>query len=620
MSKLENLPIFFVSIETLVNTYKKDGKIDFSQLGIITSKKIILTQILYSNKSIINKPYTLFIDKMSYIKQREKIIQFIIDDIIIPKYQLGQSLATLYSNISYVIQFVNWLNYENISIINNTFHAKEIFINFTQYLKESIRLGTKKQSTAHVHHNLVLKLLRYLMNDLENHIGSNIQIIPNTRINKTFKSSKEEQEYHFNFYYNLFHQLTDFLLEKQLYPLKLNLPSNEVWIIPSSYVYITEQTKAPRAFNFFTGKVKSIEELKKEYGYRNYVAKECRNGFIDNLEKHNTDFDSEKRMFLGTTALSAFYMMFLSITGMNDSTAATLPWNDSYEVSKDKQKFRNIKYRAGNKIVEFQIQSKFMKDFHKYLKLRSYLLGEKIFNYLFFADYGLKANIDSNRIKSGGLSNHINTSMRKKLDKNLPQLSSRILRVNKTHQVIKEDGIIAASQLAQSSIDTIISTYQGESFDSSKGQISTYFNSLNQHIFNVKNTAIETSIGFCNQPNNPLSEFKFTNKNIDCSQKEGCLFCQQYALHSDKNDIKKILSLNYVINESKYVAKNIEHFNSIYGVVLERINNILDEIHSLNTISSDLIDGIYNDVFVNQNLHPYWEHKLNILIEMGVLK
>lgn len=447
MSKLEKLPIFFVSIETLVNTYKKDSKIDFKQLGVITSKRIILSQILYSNKSITNKPYTLLADKMSYVKQREKIIQFILDEIIIPKFQLGQNLATFYANISYIIQFVNWLDYEKILKIDTIFQAKEIFLNFTQYLKESIRIGTKSQATSHVHHNIVLKLLRFLTDDSENYIGSSIKIIPNIRINKTARSSKEDQDYHFTFYYNLFNQLSDFLLEKQKYPLKLKLNNNSIWIIPSSYVYITDPSKAPYSFDFYTGNIKTIEKIKEEYGYRNYEAKECRDGFLNTLDKHNSNFSSEKRMFLGTTALNAFYMIFLSVTGMNDSTAATLPWSDTYETSKEKQKFRNIKYRAGNKIVEFQIQSKFIKDFHKYLKLRSYLLGENRFDYLFFSDYGSKSNILSNRIRSGGLSTYINSKMRKNIDQNLPQLSSRILRINKTHQVIKDDGIIAASQL-----------------------------------------------------------------------------------------------------------------------------------------------------------------------------
>ena len=179
MNKLEKLPIFFVSIETLVNTYKKDGKIDLNQLGIITSKKIILSQVLYSNKSIINKPYTLFVDKMSYVKQREKIIQFIIEEIIIPKFQLGQSLATFYTNISYIIQFVKWLDDKKILKIDTIIQAKEIFLNYTQYLKESIRTAVKSQATSHVHHNIVLKLLRFLTDDSENYVGSNIQIIPN---------------------------------------------------------------------------------------------------------------------------------------------------------------------------------------------------------------------------------------------------------------------------------------------------------------------------------------------------------------------------------------------------------------------------------------------------------
>ena len=37
-------------------------------------------------------------------------------------------------------------------------------------------------------------------------------------------------------------------------------------------------------------------------------------------------------------------------------------------------------------------------------------------------------------------------------------------------------------------------------------------------------------------------------------------------------------------------------------------------------MTKEQIDKIDSDVFDEENLHPYWEHKLNTLISMGVLK
>jgi len=399
MDNMEKLPIFFVSIEALVNMYKNTSEINFSQLGVIASKKICLSQILYTEKKLKTKPYNLYVNKKTYVPKRKIFIEYIINEIIIPKYQLGQSSATVYSNISYIIQFISWLNDEHIKYIDNKIVAKEIFLKYCYYLKTFMRNATLSQATAYVHQRMTLKLLRYITQDKENYIGSGILLIKNIRNNKTLKSTDREREYHFNFYYKLFHQLTDFLLNKKEYPFKLNLICGDIWVLPSSTVFISNDKNAPHAFDTTTGKLHEIKTLRKLYGYKNYEAINCLNDFSANINKHNIDFRSNKRLLLASTALQAFYMLFLSITGMNDSTAATLPWNDEYEILKENQKFRTIKYRAGNKPVEFQIQNKFIKDFQKFLSLRRYLLSSFDYNFLFFSNYENRATASSNRVR-----------------------------------------------------------------------------------------------------------------------------------------------------------------------------------------------------------------------------
>lgn len=85
-------------------------------------------------------------------------------------------------------------------------------------------------------------------------------------------------------------------------------------------------------------------------------------------------------------------------------------------------------------------------------------------------------------------------------------------------------------------------------------------------------------------------------------------------------DIQKLYSLKYVINECKYIAKDENHFTSIYDTVLKRISNIEEEILNTSRLKNSKLKEYELDVFENENLHPYWEHKLNTLISMGVLK
>jgi hypothetical protein len=220
----------------------------------------------------------------------------------------------------------------------------------------------------------------------------------------------------------------------------------------------------------------------------------------------------------------------------------------------------------------------------------------------------------------GSFSSNINLYFTKNIDPNLPRINSKQLRVNKTHQVIKTDGIIAASQLTQSSVNTIINSYLGESQESSELQFGEYFKNLNNSIFEITENEIETSIGRCKQVEHPdKKQIPDLFKN-SCDYKEGCLFCKQYGLHIDKVDIQKLYSLKYVINECKYIAKDENHFTSIYGAVLMRITNIEKEILNTNRLENSKLKEYELDVFENENLHPYWEHKLNTLISMGVLR
>lgn len=193
--------------------------------------------------------------------------------------------------------------------------------------------------------------------------------------------------------------MTDFLLENKPYPLKLNLPSGNMWCLPSRYTFFTNNKEFPMAFNPDNGMVRSEQEIKDLFNLPFLRDGRCaRKDFLKLLDINNNNY-SDKRFKLGSNALKAFYILFLSNTGMNDKTAATLEWSNDFNIEKERHKFRNIKYRAGNKPVEFQIQSKFLKDFKKYLLLRDYLLNGKEFEYLFFTGYDNKVQFNPNQKK-----------------------------------------------------------------------------------------------------------------------------------------------------------------------------------------------------------------------------
>jgi len=616
MSNLEKIPIFFLELESLNKLYINQENVVLDNIGIvINNKRTILCQILYKEKKLARIPYSLKVNKNSLIAYRRVILNYMVENSI-KKYQLGLTASSINGINNSIITFIDWINDNNLELNENINHAVHILSEYIVYLKSRIRASTLCNSSACKRQTDVYKMLLDVYNDQDNSLGRSANFIKrdSKRFIKTEKSSQEDQKYHYEFYYNLFYQIVDFILDDKPFPLKIDLLNKEYWCLPSRKMFfkMTDQNY-PHAFDIKSGGIKDVKHIMKECNLSYGHANAQRNYLIKKLANDNK-YQSNSKLSLAKYGLYAFYILFLTNTGMNDTTAATLKWSDDYEVEQERYRFKNIKYRANNKLVEFEIGNNFVKDFKKYTKLREYLLCDTKSDYLFFMGSGISSSLASIQ-KDGTFSALINKRFKNILDSELPLIASRQLRVNKTYQTIEKHGVIAASQLAQTSIDTLLKHYQGTSSELVEEEFEKYFSALNNTLFTDKEE-VETTVGWCNNPTNPKQTL-LPEILTGCENKEGCLFCENYRLHIDEYDINKLFSLKYVINECRYVAKNEKHFNSIYGGILKRLNNIFGLIKKTkNEIDLELLE---NNVFEKELLHPYWEHKLNTLISMGAL-
>lgn len=374
-------------------------------------------------------------------------------------------------------------------------------------------------------------------------------------------------------------------------------------------------------FNNKTGKVRTVEEMSNLTLSPIKTIKRSIKTFCEEINKNNSDFYSEQRLKLGTLALKAYFLHFRMITGMNDSTAATLFFNEDYEISKSTYFFRNIKYRARNKLVEFQIRKEMVNYFKKFIKLRRFILNGNEMDYLFFLDYGEKVRITSFQFK-GSFGGDSCQQFIKKIDPKIPIITARQDRVNKMYYIINKHGAVTASKLGQSSLYNIINNYHGETEESYTSEITNYFNKLNESLISRKSDKVENiNSGQCREFGVPDNKIVINDAiKIDCKSAEGCLFCSKYCNHADEMDIRKLISLLYVINESKYISKNQEYYLFIFSDVINRIEEILKVIKTVLKEKSHIVEDIRVDVFENENLTPYWEQKLNMLVKIGVLK
>ncbi len=101
----------------------------------------------------------------------------------------------------------------------------------------------------------------------------------------------------------------------------------------------------------------------------------------------------------------------------------------------------------------------------------------------------------------------------------------------------------------------------------------------------------------------------------DCRSIEGCLFCDQYRVHADTSDIRKLLSCRHCVRLVSRRAGALGEYESSFGVVLRRIDFLLDE---LRLREAALVDQIEFDVDANGNLDAFWSTKIDQLYELGV--
>lgn len=621
MGNLKKQTILMVNYKTLQKIFSHKNNIDYSKLGLRLHQNIALNKLMFGKYKIINRPFALHADNNTYDSRRSIVVDYVVEDIIIKNKQIGRTDRTIVGKIDLIAEFLKWLDKEKLDFLFNINLAQNVFHLFSSYLRLRIRDGSYAQQTASQLQRTALQMLQAIHRDKKNKIASGIKMIRRGTAKSTEKSSDDDRVYQFNFYSKLFNEISDFLLQEQKYPHQLKLHNKDVWIVPQNPIFLAGHGKYHiNVFNHNKGKTRSVKELFNDFKYANINSASCqKRDFIRRLKKANTDMNATERLRLASVALKAYYMTFLAVTGMNDSTAATLPWKDHYLIEKEQHKFRNIKYRAHGKTVEFELEQKFVKSFHKFIKLRKYLLIDKHFPHLFFLGYGEKANLSSIQEK-GNFAKSINTYMIKKIDPLLPLINSKEMRVNKTHIVLERHGLIAASLSAQSSITTITKHYTGESADSSSEQMTKVFDHLNKNLICTDEDSVNISVGQCRNLDNPKSEITLRGVATDCKQAEGCLFCDKYACHADDIDIRKLYSLQFIIEETRMIANNEAHFLSVYKQVLDRIQEILSEIEKIGNEMKCLVKKIYHDVFENENLDSYWNHKLKTLIQMGVLK
>jgi len=543
--------------------------------------------------------------------------------------KLGKSPRSLASTYGQFAVFIKWCDKNMPEAIDNNFIIREAFLGFSDELIHKVRANVISINTAATSQHVVTAALEWIYGDKQHCLFEGVRRISRSRFatKNTEPPNERDAKAALQTYLSIFLQITDFVVNFVKYPIELHLPHGNYWFFPKEVPFMhSSEAKGKRFFgyNYNEGRLNSEDEVLQEIKLKvtivpsGRLARDVFNRARQNMLSANTNQYHHRRVKGATLAMQSFIMLFSANTGMGLGLMANLGWEgDEYDVAIEKQGFKTIKHRAGNKMVSFLVTSNFLAVFRKYLKLRAYLLeshsGQSC-NYLFF------------RVINGKLlplsmdvSTHFNIRLNTLFDLDI-KITTRQWRAYKSDWLIRNSDLVTTAMILQNTPDTVLKHYTAGSEATAISELTSYFEQFNKKLI-IRNNELSksTSVGQCISIDIPINIAEISGFKPDCKKPEGCLFCKQYAVHADEADIRKLLSFKYVIEQGRPLATSNEHYQDLFSPVIARIENIIEAILASNQAMKEVQVRMSKEVYDFEQLDPFWAGKLKMLVDMELI-
>lgn len=568
-------------------------------------------------------------DLRSFSTERAKVVRLLVKQFS-EQITLGAMRpSTTCGALRVVLDFVNWADRLGMhEVLCDKRATAESFNRYSREKREQVSLGNlNRNSVAHAQRTLLSNLREFFSDDafcadvrmLRQQFSASVPTaVPDAEAQAALLAWADA----------LFDSISKLVLNFEPYPAQVITSRDErLFLVPNLYSRTEgDASLGLRGWNLETGELRTIEELKigmLRAGVSNHVHRSWSIAWISakRLKAANVDSQSTIRRSHASMASACFAALFLAETGVNLSQLLALKWSSKLAASLQdasivRQKFRELKLRGGSKEVAFTVSLGFMPKLKKYLALREYLMQGTHCDSLFIS-VGHYAQL--RRIK--GLRPQFLDLLYSRLERLgvvLPKVTARQWRAAKQDWAVSNHSPVVAAKLMGHSLDTALRSYSNGTDTAHKAEMGAFLASVEKTVLKRGvNPAgsIPSAVGLCMEFQRPESIAASTKFQPDCRNVEGCLFCNQYRLHADTSDIRKLLSCRHCVRLLSRRASAIEEYESSFGVVLRRIDFLLDE---LRMREPALVDQIELDVDIQGNLDVFWSSKLDQLCELGV--
>ncbi|HDZ8895881.1 TPA: hypothetical protein RUX41_002224 [Aeromonas dhakensis] len=584
--------------------------------------------IAYSLRGMSSKPNNTVpqpVCSFSLKKERQTFLTLLFDHLLIKAWRDSSILAFVKS----VRAIVNWADSNNYA---DLFEAPEKFraayFEYTSYLNGQIFQKKLKPITASQSQKSMRDMAEINFGeDMCRQIISGITTISH-RTPELDAPEKALVKHNIDIFLAIAKGYGRAVLEMQPYPWLLQMPGYHTYVFPAgSGIKTPFTTKHITTFNYVKGVLSTIEEMKS-------INNRTKNNNVQdlkkaqrNIDKHNSlGLNSYYRKFDVSMALTAYMQLFMLTTGCYGNEARQIVFDNTLNVERNvlHHSFRAVKFRASGKIVNYNLGSKFgLIILKEYLKFRNFILQGKECSFLFF-----RMNRDGKPVQ------HTEASIASLVTRERKFFFSSDVQIVRSRQARKfksvtlheaKTGTEITAKILNHKEKTNEKSYTPSSPDTSKKELGKLWLAISKSAKEIKisqnASELDLSIptGHCSNKGSPEKIQDSTPIEPDCKKQFGCLFCSKYLIHADHDDIRKLLSVRYVIEQVLRMSTDSEKSEKLLRELCVRIDYLIERLKCISNAIKILVNKLYVDVFEYGDLTAFWSFRLERYAEMGMI-
>lgn len=572
----------------------------------------------------------------SFVESRRELIAKVLASFV------GLRHASVRTKIRQIEYFIDWLNLNNYrEVFAGETDAQRAYRDYTAYLNHQIAHRKLKPTTAYAYQEMAAKVIELLYPETGHHILAGAVRI--TRERGSVAASSEHVDLYRDVCLAIAQQCGDFVMSNKPYPWVVKVRDYEVVVFPSNSGAVGPFKNSPPPYNAAERRIATVEEycaicdrLDRKWRNKSEVTRNIESARAS-LMAANEDERHWHRFYMAGLAAKAYACLFLMITGATPTEFAQFSYADGLDVEKSpiKKELSAVKFRAGGKSTLYNIgRDTGLPLLKQYLKLREWILNGVAHERLFFSMPEISQPKNRKKVfaelnVSGVIRKLHDVISGTFLDSTVPRLTPRKMRKNKSngmHSARVSPSTVAASLNHTTAVN--LSTYAEATPEHQEAEFGQFWQAMRHAALVVRDRSraaagdvIATAAGHCDLFNHPTPVRDLGAVAIEpsCRTQYGCLYCEHYVCHSDKEDLHKLLSLQYVINAVRKVAPDAAHAEALYKELSIRVDFILDALGERSNEAKQLVETIRVRVFEYGELTAFWEARMSRYEKMGVV-